>query len=85
MHEYAALADGTDRVKRSTGRKTCHNVTLTITNLTWIDLGSKPRQHDDILLNIRLTKGTGSRRIRWADNTARMTGDKWTQNVGLIS
>jgi len=76
MIEYVALADGTDRVKRSTGTKTRHIVTLATTNLTRIDLGSKPRLHDDSMMHIRLTQGTGSRRILWADNTARMTGDK---------
>ena len=85
MNEYVALADGTGRVNISTGRKTNHSVTLATTNLTWIGLGSKQRLHDDSLVNIRLTQGTGSRRILWAGHTARMTGDKWTQNISLIS
>jgi hypothetical protein len=37
-----------DRGNKSTGIETCHNVTLSTTDLTWTDLGSKPGYHGAI-------------------------------------
>jgi hypothetical protein len=43
---------------RSTGKETCHSDSLSITNLTWADLGSKTRLRSEGPETDRLSHGT---------------------------
>jgi hypothetical protein len=46
---------------RSTRRETCPNATLSVTNLTWTDLGVNPGARGDRPAINRLSRGMGTR------------------------
>ena len=50
--------NGTDWRKESTGRETCRNATLSITNIKWTGLGSNAILHDVRLAAIDLSRVT---------------------------